>query len=110
MICKNCNTEIDDNSKFCTKCGKKFSNNSNKIDETANNISNEIRGSKVIAKLIKFLLSLLVGIVTFVIIGFVSYIPLRYVSKLDADRYAITIGMIFGVLAFLFHKKRTLID
>lgn len=87
-----------------------MSSNSNKIDKTVHNVFNEIKGSKVIAKLIKFLISLSIGIITFVIIGFISYIPLRYISKWDADGYAITIGMIFGVLAFLFHKKRTLIN
>ena len=34
MICSNCGTQLDDNSKFCTKCG--YSVNFNKIFEHEN--------------------------------------------------------------------------
>ncbi len=33
MICENCNTELEDNAKFCTKCGRKFNSTEKSLNK-----------------------------------------------------------------------------
>ncbi len=80
MICENCNTELEDNAKFCTKCGKKF----NSTEKSLNKINTGM--SSVGSFLKKILPIVMVLIIVAVAIGlFQNYQEEEEMKKVNAE-------------------------
>lgn len=80
MICENCNTELEDNAKFCTKCGKKF----NSTEKSLNKINT---GMSSVGSFLKRILPIvMVLIIVAVAIGlFINYQEEEKMKKLHAE-------------------------
>lgn len=80
MICENCNTDLDDNAKFCTKCGKKF----NSTEKCLNKINTGMSSVESFLKRILPIVMLL--IISAVAIGlFINYQEEEKMKKVNTE-------------------------
>lgn len=81
MICKNCNTELDDNAKFCTKCGNKF----NSTEKCLNKINT---GMSSIESFFKRILPIVMALIVVAvpIVLFINYQEEEKMKKVSAER------------------------
>ncbi|MDD2225995.1 MAG: hypothetical protein PHD42_02635 [Dysgonamonadaceae bacterium] len=76
----------------------------NKIDETVENVMNEVRGSKVMAQVKKFIISLVVGFL-FLFVGVIIGMVIMKAIGVHED-YANIVGIFLAIFGFLWYFKK----